>query len=349
MFMIKKIMNPLALTALAMLPFMSACSSDTTKSETTAQKSAPAAQTTAAAPAPVATVSDEWQYKLEPKQVADNVWCFFGALEIPTKENGGNMVNTCYIKTETGYTLWDTGPTYIYAKQAYEAMSKLVGKLPVTTVLMSHEHDDHWLGNNYYKEVHGSEIVGPNSVNKNYHPGETTSRMFVTLSENAIRGTKIIAVDKSYEQKESIKFAIGGVNFEYVPVGNGHSEEDYFLYMPDNKVILAGDLVMNGRVTSNRDGSVEGQLKALEAINSKEWTTLVPGHGFIIDKTATDESVQYFSLTKERILKAIDDGIDSTEIVEKVPLEEFKDKALYDLLNSANVARAFQEYDMGLE
>jgi glyoxylase-like metal-dependent hydrolase (beta-lactamase superfamily II) len=118
--------------------------------------------------------------------------------------------------------------------------------------------------------------------------------------------------------------------------------------MPDNKVILAGDLVMNGRITSNRDGSVEGQLAALETINSKDWTTLVPGHGFIIDKTATDEAVQYFSLTKERIQAAIDDGVDSTEIVEKVPLEEFKDKELYDLLNAVNVSRAYQEYDMGL-
>lgn len=354
--MIKKMFNPLVVSAIAMLPFMSACSSDSTKSETTTQKSAPAAQTeapakvaaTPAAAAPAATVSDEYQYNLEPKQVSSNVWCFFGALEIPTKENGGNMVNTCYIKTNDGYTIWDSGPTYIYAKQAYEVMSKTVGKLPVTTVLMSHEHDDHWLGNNYYKEVHNSEIVGPTSVNKNYHPGETTSRMFVTLTENAIRGTKIIAVDKSYEQKDPIKFTIGGVNFEYVLVGNAHSVEDYFLYMPDNKVILAGDIVMNGRVTSNRDGSVEGELAAIATINSKDWETLIPGHGFIIDKTATDEFQQYFTLTKERILKAIDDGVDSTEIVEKVPLEEFKDKALYDLLNSGNVARAFQEYDVGL-
>ena len=339
--MIKKMMNPLVVSAIALLPFMSACSSDTTKSD--------AAATKAEAPVKeVAVANDEYQYKLEPKQVSENVWCFFGALEIPTKENGGNMVNTCYIKTNNGYTLWDTGPTYIYAKQAYEAMSKVAGKLPVTKIILSHEHDDHWLGNNYYKDVHGAEIIGPESVNKNYKPGERTSRMFITLSENAIRGTEIVPVDKWYEQKEPIKFAVDGVNFEYVPVGNGHSEEDYFLYMPDNKLILAGDLVMNGRVTSNRDGSVEGQLAALESINSKEWNTLVPGHGFIIDKTATDESVLYFTLTKERILAAIEEGVDGTEIVEKVPLEEFKDKALYDLLNAVNVSRAYQEYDMGL-
>jgi hypothetical protein len=81
---------------------------------------------------------------------------------------------------------------------------------------------------------------------------------------------------------------------------------------------------------------------------SKEWTTLIPGHGFIIDKTATDESKLYFSLLKERVQAAIDDGVDSTGIVEKVPLEEFKDKAMYAQLNSLNVSRAFLEFDMGL-
>lgn len=289
----------------------------------------------AAKPAP------EFDYKLQPKQVSKNVWCFFGALEGPTKENAGNMVNTCYIKGKKSYILWDTGASYVYAKQAYAAMTK-VAKLPPKTILVSHEHDDHWLGNSYYKDNHKAKIIGPESINKNYKPGQET-RMFKTLPENAIRGTKIVHVDEFH--KKTIKFAIDGVNFEYVPVGNGHSEEDWFLYMPDEKVLLAGDLVMNGRITSNRDGSVMGQLKALDMINSKPWTTLIPGHGFIIDKTATDESVLYFTLTKDRIQSAMKDGIDSTGIVEAVPLAEFKDKKMYDLLNAINVSRAYDEFE----
>ena len=38
-------------------------------------------------------------------------------------------------------------------------------------------------------------------------------------------------------------------------------------------------MVMNGRVTSNRDGSVIGSLKALEIIKLKKWDVLVAGHG----------------------------------------------------------------------
>lgn len=283
----------------------------------------------------------EYNYKLKPKQVSENVWCFFGVLEGPSKYNAGNMLNTCYIKGDKSFIVWDSGPSYIYAKQAYEAMSKIAGALPVKHVFISHEHDDHWLGNNYYKEVHNAQIIGPESINKNYRVGQTDLRMFQSLNENAIRGTKVIHVDKFY--KESVKLNIAGVDIEYIYAGNAHSEEDFFMYLPKTKTLLAADLVFNGRITSNRDGSVINSLAALDAIGSKEWTTLIPGHGFIIDKTATNEIKLYFTLLKERIESAMKNGIDETGIVEAVPLAEFKNKAMYAQLHAINVSRAYEE------
>lgn len=337
--MLKKFINPLAISVIALLPLMSACSSDSSKKEAAA--TTPVKE---AAPAKVAAASDEFDYKLEPKQVSENVWCFFGALDMPTKENAGNMSNNCYIKTKDTWVLWDTGASYIYAKQAYAAMKK-IADLPVKTVLLSHEHDDHWLGNNYYKEVQGANITGPESINKNYHAGDIT-RMFRILPENAIRGTKIIPVDEWHDG--TFKFNIGGTDFEYVSVGNGHSVSDYFLYMPGEKVIFSGDLVMNGRVTSNRDGSVLGQIEALETMNKKEWTTMIPGHGFIIDEKAEDESMLYFTAMRDRVEEAMDNDIEEMGIVEAVPMKEFKDKNMYDLLHALNVSRAYLEFDMGL-
>ncbi len=350
--MLRKMFSPIALSASAMLLLMSGCSDDTSSSATSQSSSKPAEVAVATAPQqaiqePKAQeANDEFAYQVKPKKVADNVWCFFGALEMPTKENGGEMANNCYIKGDDSYVVWDTGPSYIYAKQAYAAMAKEAGELPVKYVIISHEHDDHWFGNNYYKEVHGAEIIGPEAINLDFKEGSTDHRMFDILGENATRGTRVIHVDKFY--KEITDLNLAGINLQYIPVGNAHSKEDFFLWMPDSKMVLAGDIVMNGRVTSNRDGSVEGSIKALETINAKDWQVLVPGHGFIIDKTATDDYVKYFTLMKERVEAAMEDGVDETGIVEAVPLDEFKDYPLYDALNALNVQRAFQEYDMGL-
>lgn len=291
---------------------------------------------------PRESMAPDWDYNLKPVKVSDRVWCFFGALEMPTKENAGDMSNSCYIKGDDSWIAWDSGPSYNFAQQAYAAMSK-IANLPVKTVIVSHEHDDHWLGNNYYKQVHGAEIIGPESVNVNYHKGDQT-RMVKTLYQDAIRKTELVPVDKSF--KDTTKFTISGVNMEYVRVGYAHSEEDWFLYLPDDKVVLVADVVMNGRVTSNRDGIVIGQIEALKAIKSRDWNHLVPGHGFITDKTAADESIQYFDLTKKRVLQAVEDGVTADDITKTVTLEEFREKSLYYLLSPQNVFRAYEELEM---
>jgi len=294
----------------------------------------------------------DWDYNLKPVQVSERVWCFFGAMEMPTKDNAGDMSNSCYIKGDKAWIAWDSGPSYIFAKQAYEAMQK-IADMPVEAVIVSHEHDDHWLGNNYYKEVHHATIYGPASINENYYgprhidgkdyPGMQT-RMIKALYQNAIRGTVLPKVDKSFE--ETTKLNIAGVNMEYVKVGYAHSEEDWYLYLPDDKTVLVADVVMNGRVTSNRDGIVIGQINALNSIRSKDWEHLVPGHGFITDKTAADESVQYFTLLKDRVLEKMEEGVVADFITKEVTLDEFRDKDLYYVLSPGNVFRSYEELEM---
>jgi len=281
-------------------------------------------------------------YKLTPKKVKDDVWCFFGALEGPSKKNAGNMVNTCYIATKDSFVVVDSGPSYQYAKQAYDAMSK-IKKLPVKMVIATHDHDDHWLGNSYYKDNFKAKIIGPNTINTNYKDGQQT-RMFRILPDSAIKNTKVIKLDSVVDN--IVKINLGGVDFELIPIKTkAHTSDDLFVYIPKKKIIFAGDVVMNGRITSNRDGSLLGQLKAIEMIKSKDWDTLVAGHGFKTGKDAIKEADEYFTLMHKRIQKALEDEVELTEINEVVKMEEFKDKAMFDILNARNISEAFTELE----
>ncbi len=315
----------------------------------------------------------DWDYNLKPVQVSERVWCFFGEMDMPTKENAGQMSNICYIKGDDAWIAWDSGPSYKYTEQAYAKM-KEIADMPVSTLLISHEHDDHWLGNNYFKDTFNTHIIGPHSINYNYygprlnvkdegHPNATgevsdfpgmQTRMIKALYQNAIRKTVLLPVDESPKAK-STWYEFSGVRMEYVNAGYSHSEEDFFLYLPDDKVILVGDLVMNGRITSNRDGQVlmmndegepEGQIPALEAINARDWNNIVPGHGFIVDSTGADEAVQYFDFIKERVLEAIDNDVEQGDITKVVTLDEYRDKDLFYLLSPGNVYRAYEELEM---
>ncbi|MEA1915333.1 MAG: MBL fold metallo-hydrolase [Campylobacterota bacterium] len=295
------------------------------------------------APLLIASVSVfGFDYKLEPKKVAPNVWCFFGKLEMPTKQNGGNMSNSCYIKTEKSFVLVDAGPTYKFAQQAYAAMNK-IANLPVSLVINTHDHDDHWLGSGFYKEKFNAKLVGTSTINTNYTLGDKT-RMFHLLSANAVEGTKIVKLDEQVQEIKTIK--VSGTKIMIMPIGvKAHSSEDLFVYLPDDKVLFAGDVVMNGRITSNRDGSVIGQLKALEMINQQGWEVLVPGHGFDTSKTATDEAVQYFTLLKKYVMEAVEEDVGPEGVNKMVSMSEFKDHAMYKDLNSRNVFDAYGELE----
>jgi len=283
-----------------------------------------------------------FDYKLSPKQLSSNVWCFFGALEPITKHNGGNMANSCYIKAKNSFIVFDSGPSYEYARQSYKEMSK-IANLPVNTVIVSHEHDDHWLGNSFYKEKFNAELIGIKAIDDNYDSFSQT-RMSRVLTKDASKNTKIVKLDKHIDKTQTLTIDGEILEFNYLDY-MAHTKNDMFLYLPKRKVLFASDLVMNGRITSNRDGSINGQIKAINLIESKDYDVLIAGHGLITDKSAINEAKQYFTLLKQKIKVAIDDGVDAEDLAQIVKMSEFKDKAMFDILNPANVSRAFYELE----
>jgi hypothetical protein len=80
-------------------------------------------------------------------------------------------------------------------------------------------------------------------------------------------------------------------------------------------------------------------------IKEKDWNYLVAGHGLDTSKTAINDTVEYFSLLKQRVLEAIENDTSGTEITKVVTMDEFKDKPLYGELNSKNVYDAFRELE----
>ena len=286
--------------------------------------------------------ASNFDYKLKPQKVSENIWCFFGKTEVPSKENGGFMANSCYIKAKDSYILIDTGANYNFAKQAYEAMQK-IEDLKVGTIIITHEHDDHWMGNSFYKDRFNSTIYAPKSINENYNEN-SKPRIFEILDKNEMENTKVIKADVVVSDEKVIN--ISDKTIKIIPTKlTAHTKDDLIVYLPDEKVIFTGDIIMNQRVTSNRDGSVIGTLKAIDLINSYDWNTLIAGHGTITDKKATDFTTKYFTLLKTRVLEAIEAGTTADEISKVVTMDDFKDVAMFDELNSRNVFDAFRELE----
>jgi len=288
------------------------------------------------------TVGFGFEYNLKPKKVTEDVYCFFGKLDKIKKENAGNVVNSCFVQTKEGFVVIDSGPTFAYASQAYTQMQK-IAKLPIKYVIVTHDHDDHWQGNSFYKSK-GALLIGPRTYEQNVVAGMLT-RMERILGKELYGKTKIVKLDTIVDDNLTVK--LGNKVFKIKQLESiAHTQGDLVVYLPNKKVLFAGDLVFNGRLTSLRDGSLLGSLEALKKIDAYHAKVIIGGHGYQTDVNATHTLEAYLIEMKKEILDAQDHDIGMEEITKKVIMPAYKKMKLYDILHKRTVLDAYKELEM---
>jgi cyclase len=78
-----------------------------------------------------------------------------------------------------------------------------------------------------------------------------------------------------------------------------HTTGDIVAWLPDQRVLFAGDLVFNGGTPFVLMGSVAGALEALERVRAFGATTIVPGHGPVCGPETVDDVVGYLTLVRD--------------------------------------------------
>ncbi len=278
-----------------------------------------------------------FEYTLDSKKITDNVHCFIGKYEIPTEQNGGEMSNMCFIDEGKYYTTIDSGPSYKYAKQAHEYIKKNHGDKPIKYVLVTHAHDDHYLGNDYFASK-GATIVASENFNDAIL---VNTHMVNMIGKETYEGTKVYGSDIQIKDS-SQKF--GNIKaLSLTP--KAHSNSDIVYLDEKNGVIFSGDLIFNGRIPALREGSINGWLEALDKLEKLKFNFIASGHGDITATNAYETTREYLTLLKEKVVEAIDEDIGIEEAAKNIELEKFKNFPLYKELHSKNVFKAYQELE----
>lgn len=285
-----------------------------------------------------------FDYSLEPKKVNEATHCFFGLSEVMDEHNNGNMSNSCFVNMGDSYLVIDSGPTYSYASQAHEQM-KQIKDLPISFVINTHVHDDHWLGNSYYNEI-GIEIIG-SSAFKN-EPKVDVTRMQRRISKEAYLKTTQEFPNVFVEKEKILK--INEKEIHLISVNKkAHTKSDLLVYIPSEKMIFVGDLVFNDRIPSIRDGNLQGWIEALDNIAEMDVDFIMGGHGKIVDRSSIDMTYNYIKTLQERVKSLIKDGEEIADVVNMVKMEEYKDINFYDSMHRQNVEIAYRMLEWEVE
>jgi glyoxylase-like metal-dependent hydrolase (beta-lactamase superfamily II) len=278
-----------------------------------------------------------YDYNLVPQKVNATTYCFFGAAEAMDEHNNGYMVNSCYVNMGEHYLVIDSGPTYQFAQQTYAKM-KEIQALPISFVINTHTHDDHWLGNSYYQEL-GINIIG--SKEFKHEPIAEMTRMQQRITKEAYEGTTQVLPNDFVDANRTLE--IDGKKVYIKSVNKkAHSKSDLFIYIPEYSTVFAGDLVFNERIPSVRDGNIKNWIEVLDEIKSMKAKYVIGGHGNVVNKHSIDATYTYLTELQERVSLAIEDGADITDTLDIVKMKDFKNFKMYEALHRANVETVYR-------
>jgi glyoxylase-like metal-dependent hydrolase (beta-lactamase superfamily II) len=215
---------------------------------------------------------------LTPKQVAPRTWFFQGESGMASTQNKGFMSNAGFVVTADGVVVFDALGTPALGRAMLAAIRKITPQ-PVKRVIVSHYHADHFYGLAAFKDA-GAEIWAQRRAQVYLSSGQASDRLAqrrLDLFPWVDDKTRIVAPDVWLDGDTD--FRLGGVTFQVLYAEGAHSPEDVMMYVVEERVLFAGDLIFAGRVPFVGTADSRGWLKAMDKMIAVKPAIVVPGHG----------------------------------------------------------------------
>src|SRR5258707_5758320 len=183
-------------------------------------------------------------------------------------------------------------------------------KKPLSIIYITHEHADHFLGLEVFREAYPRVRIIANSavvdrINKVYQ--EKIDKWQKILGSGA--ASRVVTISK-FDAK-FIEFE--GSKIEVLKNIQGDTDENTMLWIPRQRILIAGDVLFNNMhlYTAETDSKArEKWLNSLQKIRELKPAVVIPGHskvGASLDaSTAVDFTEDYLLAFEEELKKAKD-------------------------------------------
>jgi glyoxylase-like metal-dependent hydrolase (beta-lactamase superfamily II) len=194
--------------------------------------------------------------------------------------------NITVFESDDGLLLVDSKFDNEYA--GYMELIRSVTDKPVRYVVNTHMHGDH-AGGNIALEALGPDIIG-------------TGNMRRGLAATQAMGLPNITFD------DHMRLYFGGRAMDFYWFGRGHTDGDLVIHLPEDGLVLPGDLFAGGDpfvrlIDYNGGGSLMEWSATLEQVLALEFDRVIPGHSEITDRARMqaylDEIVQMQDLIRQ--------------------------------------------------
>jgi cyclase len=256
-----------------------------------------------------------------------------GVYAVMRREPAGLAVhaNNVFIVNDDDVVVVDTSQSLTLTKDIVAALRKITAK-PVKFVINTHWHDDHYIGNQVYRDAFpGVEFIAHAATLTDYPADGVPNRQQMKagippllgkvkelLQQNKnLAGQELTAEERAafesdiewaerYLQEvptadvilpsiavtDRLTLQRGTRTIEVRSVGPGHSQADLIVYLPADHIVITGDLVIWPVPLAGLKSSIGGWVIALQRIRQLKPAVIVPGHGPLMRDDAYLEQMQ---------------------------------------------------------
>lgn len=237
-------------------------------------------------------------------EVASRVW---------VAHHAWMQVNVTLVGGSDGMVMIDTHGSAHTAREVADAVRRL-GAGPVTALVNTHDHWDHWFGNDVLAggrsdlPIHATDFALEQMVRAGARPDPAQVGDNPRAAE--ILDTTLRPATHGFSSAYALD--LGDRIVELIHPGRGHTAGDLVVRVPDADVMVAGDLVEESDKPFIGDDSFPLEwpltLDLVLGLTTDE-TVVVPGHGRLVDKDYVHEQRNELGVIAETIRDLASRGV----------------------------------------
>jgi cyclase len=237
------------------------------------------------------------------------------------------------------------------AREILPEIKKTTNK-PIRFLFNTHYHSDHSFGNGVFMAegativasretgIESREKLGDVAIGVLRRGERPDANIYEkeTAAETRAQGYKVEHPTVLFEGR--MAFDDGQHRVELMRVGPGHTIGDSVAWLPKEKILIAGDLLVNwesGNNVADADADLDNWVKVLDQLAQQDAKIVVPGHGRVGTVEALRGQGAYLADMTAQVRAGIAAGKTADQLAEQVDLSKHQPWGASRAANASSV------------
>jgi len=262
-----------------------------------------------------------------------------------TGRGSEGRANAGFIVTREGVVVVDAEASPAAGETLLRTIRSVTSR-PIRWLVLTHHHPDHHFGAIVFRKAGARVIAHPDTrtLASEGGPDEEVINWIRVVGLDAMRGFEFADTpDRPVTASDTLR--LGGRTIVVFSPGPGHTPGDLMVWLPTERVLFAGDILIEDGVTMMVDGSAPALLGALARIDSLAPRVVVPGHGAIpaVPAELVQRTRNYVTQLRTEMRAAVERGVPMQRALSALPPPDENRPVSLNSRLRRNAARVYVE------